>query len=130
MAKTISPVEGFRNPWTQGAYAYPEADTFAAALAGFKRKRKNVIFHMPNTGEAGERTCVVCLGRLNAAPAERTITHGRTTIHTGSATAGATPDKWSTWDYDAAGKRVGNGRHYTCSWNALMLNIFTTYDNM
>lgn len=128
MAQTISPVEGFRNPWTQGAYAYPEADTFAAALAGFKRKRKNVIFHMPNTGEAGERTCVVCHGPLNAVPLVREVSEGRTTIRTGQ--TNTSPDKWSTWDYDAAGKRVGNGRHYTCSWNALMLTIFTTYDNM
>lgn len=121
----------FRLPWTNGARAYPEADTFAAALDGFKRRRKGVMFDMKNSGEAGKRSCVVCSGRLDEVPVPTTITVGRTSIETGT-TSGATPtpDKWSTWDYDAKGKRVGNGRHYTCSWSALMLSIFTTYDRM
>lgn len=119
----------FRAPWQNGARAYFEADTFAAALDGFKRKRKGVMFHMTNAGEAGNHTCVVCGGRLNEVPQRREITHGRTTVVTGTTTgATPTPDRWSTWDYDAKGKRVGNGRHYLCSWNALMLDIFVTYD--
>jgi len=127
MARTISTVPGFRLPWTQGAYAYPEADTFAAALAGFKRRRKRVIFHMPNSGEAGMRKCVVCGGILGELPKERTIRSGRTETTTGPG-AHMTPDKHSTWTYDPQRKQVGNGMHYTCSWSALMLRIFVAYD--
>lgn len=127
---TATRIPGFRAPWQDGARAYPEADTFAAALTGFKRKRKGVIFHMTNTGEAGDRMCVVCSGTLREAPVQKKISQGRTTIHTGTTVTDVKPDRWSTWDYDAAGKRVGNGRHYTCSWSALMLQIFTTYDRM
>jgi hypothetical protein len=117
----------FRKPWENGAKAYPEADTFADALEGFKRRRKSVMFHMPNTGEAGEKICVVCNGRLADLPLEGEIKSGRTTVYTGGT---RTPDRWSTWDYSPKHKSVGNGRHYTCSWAALMLNIFVTYDSL
>lgn len=115
----------FRKPWQDGAHAYPEADTFADALEGFKRKRKSVMFHMPNTGEAGDKKCVVCGGTLRDLPLDREISSGRTTVYTGGAPK---PDRWSTWDYSPSRKSVGNGRHYTCSWAALMLQIFVTYD--
>lgn len=115
----------FRKPWENGAYGYPEADTFADALEGFKRRRKSVMFHMPNTGEAGDHKCVVCGGTLRDLPLDREISHGRTTVYTGGAHK---PDRWSTWDYSPSRKSVGNGRHYTCSWSALMLQIFVTYD--
>lgn len=106
MMKTTM-IPEFRLPWTYGAKAYPEADTFAAAREGFKRRRKTVIFHMTNDGEAGDRLCVVC-GIALREPSE-----GRDR-----------PDLHSTWDYSPEHKAVGNGRHYICSWTALMNRIF------
>ena len=100
---TVVDKPAFRLPWHDGAKAYPEADTFAAAKEGLKRRRKSLIFHMTNTGEAGNSTCVVC-ARLLSEPAE-----GSTKI-----------DPWSTWDYSPATKNVRNGRHYICSWGSLM----------
>ena len=33
----------YRQPWTHGAKAYPQADTFDALRDGTKRKRKSLI---------------------------------------------------------------------------------------
>lgn len=100
----------FRKPWTNGAYAYFEADTFAAAREGFKRKRKSLIFHMSNDGEAGDRKCVTCGGTLREA-----------SLLPGSS---GSPDRWSTWTYSPERKAVGNGQHYVCSWQSLLNRIF------
>ena len=121
MPHTPSPVEGFRLPWTEGARAYPEADTFAAAREGFKRRRKSVMFHMPNSGEAGTRTCVTCGGSL-AEPALAFKRDLPNDTHLESP-AGKSPDKWSTWYYDPARKAVVGGQHYICSWSMLLGHI-------
>ncbi len=124
MTKTASTIEGFRKPWTQGAYAYPEADTFAAALLGFAKKRKGEIFHMTNSGEAGRQLCVVCGRRLDDVYP----------TNPGEA-LGTKIDTWSTWTLrvskDKNGKtvrQVGNGMHYGCSWSNLFSRIFKLAD--
>lgn len=94
----------FRKPWEHGAKAYFEADSFAAALEGFRRKRKAQIFHMANGGEAGEQDCARCGVKLKEA-AE------------GSEFSKAT--RWSTWHYDPKQKAVVGGFHYECSWSQL-----------
>lgn len=104
----------FRLPWTNGAHAYPEADTFEAARQGFKRRRKDVIFHMSNTGEAGKHACATC-GVLLSEPADA---NGGGFTRTGN--ADPTPDKWSTWTYRAKEKGFSGGQHYACSWSSLL----------
>lgn len=107
-------VTGFRSPWTAGARAYYEADTFEAAREGFKRKRKSIMFHMTNTGEAGDQTCIVC-GALLRDAEDRT----KTNVTGGT----ATPDRWSTWHYVPATKSIVGGMHYGCSWSVLLTAI-------
>lgn len=118
MTRTVSTVQGFRLPWTQGACAYPEADTFAAAKEGFKRRRKAVMFHMPNTGEAGDQDCAYCGGTLREPARAASKDHGNNTRSEQS--AAEKPDKWSTWYYVPASKSVVGGVHYMCSWSNLM----------
>lgn len=125
----------FFKPWEtvgdrRNVSAYHKADTFEDALKGFRRHRKRKIFHMPNTGEAGERHCVVCGAKLNALAAQGEIKSGRTTVAYGAQSGASRTDTNSTWTYDPARKAVGNGMHYGCSWSALMLNIFVTHDKM
>lgn len=120
----------FFKPWEtvdgrRNLGAYHVADTFEDALAGFKRKRKAIIFHMPNEGEAGDLPCVVCGGLLRDPNREASLRAGRTTSEGG---AGTKPDRFSTWTYDPRRKTVGNGMHYLCSWSALMLDIFVAWD--
>lgn len=49
---------GYREPWTGGAKAYPEADTIAALWAGTARKRKPLTVHVAHAALAG----VPCAG--------------------------------------------------------------------
>ena len=111
----------FRKPWENGAHAYPEADTFAAAREGFRRVRKGRMFHMPNTGEAGQESCAYCHGKLAepALAAERG--HGNGTRSESSASASV--DRMSTWHYSAARKTIYGGQHYVCSWSNLLGDI-------
>lgn len=113
MPHTASPIEGFRNPWTQGAKAYYEADTFAAAKEGFRRKRKPIIFHMPNPSEASVRPCVTCGVPLGDAYAHNP---GQSSEFTAS-------DKNSTWHYDPRTKEIFGGQHYYCSWLTLLTAV-------
>lgn len=108
----------FRAPWTHGAAAYFEADTFDAAREGFKRKRKPVLFHMPNTGEAGDKPCVHCGGLLREPARAVTRAHGNGVRS--EQDAAKTPDKWSSWYYDPKSKSIVGGRHYICSWSSLL----------
>lgn len=121
MSRTASPVKGFRLPWTEGAHAYPEADTFAAAREGFKRRRKSVMFHMPNSGEAGTHKCVTCGGLLSEPALAFTRNMGNDTRV--ESPAGTKPDKHSTWYYDPTRKAVVGGQHYICSWSILLGRI-------
>lgn len=104
---------GFRKPWDGGAYAYPEADSFADAHEGFKRKRTSVLFHMPNTGEAGQELCASCGIKL-ADPYPVNAYNGRGQTST---------DKWSSWNWDAKRKAVTGGMHYGCSWGSLLTEL-------
>lgn len=96
----------FRTPWSHGARAYYEADTFQGALEGFKRKRKPLIFHMTNTGEAGDHDCAHCGNSLREAAVDSTSI-----------------SKHSTWTYDPKSKSIGGGVHYVCSWSQLFSDL-------
>jgi len=117
-------LDDFASPWSSGkdfrAYAYPTARTFAAALAGFKGKRKGVTFHMLNTGEAGAHDCVTCGGKLNAPAVEFTRAMGNNTRV--ESPAGEKVDQHSTWRY-VPGKGIAGGQHYICSWSMLLGQI-------
>lgn len=121
MPHTASPVKGFRLHWTEGAHAYPEADTFAAAKEGFKRRRKSVMFHMANSGEAGDQPCATCGGLLRE-PAREFTRQMPENVRVESP-AGTRPDKWSTWYYHPQTKSVIGGQHYLCSWSMLLGDI-------
>lgn len=111
----------FASPWSSGegfrAYAYPTARTFEAALTGFKGKRKSVMFHMLNTGEAGMHECIACGGKLNAPARAFTKDMGNNTRV--ESPAGTKCDEHSTWTY-YPGKGIGGGMHYVCSWSNLL----------
>lgn len=116
MDTTTTTRPAFRAPWTSGARAYFEADTFEAAKTGFKRKRKSLIFHMSNDNEAGEQACELCGNLLKEVPNMSRSGY----VSTGSV---QTPDKWSTWVYDPKTKSVIGGLHYGCSWSSLLGKI-------
>lgn len=103
--ETIRPA--FRKPWTFGAKAYAEADTFAALREGMKRARKTHMIHMPNTGEAGDQPCAGCGVALRD---QYAVNKGEVPSRT---------DEWSTWRYNPR-TRSAYGMHYYCSWGALM----------
>jgi hypothetical protein len=83
------------------------------------RRRNDVLFHMTNDGEAGDQKCVCCGGILREPPAGESSMLGAVPPK---------PDRWSTWDYQAKTKQVGNGRHYVCSWGALLTAVFKAAD--
>jgi hypothetical protein len=101
----------FRKPWENGARGYAEADTFAAAIEGYKRVRTVKMFHMTNSGEAGNQKCITCNRKLSD-PAHGTFKR----------------DEFSTWEYHPKFKKVGNGQHYICSWTTLFNEIFRQAD--
>jgi len=101
---------GFRKPWTKGAKAYHEADTFAALAEGARRMRKTFMLHMPNDGEAGTKPCASCGVALKDAYA----------VNPGEMPTKV--DKQSTWTYNPR-TRAAYGMHYYCSWGALMQRI-------
>jgi hypothetical protein len=111
----------FRDKWTHGAHAYPEADTFAAAKEGFKRRRKDVIFHMTNDGEPGDVECLFCNGKLREPALAASKDMGNDT--TVESPASTRADLHSTWSYNAKGKFVYGGMHYVCSWSNLLGKI-------
>lgn len=102
----------YRKEWTNGARAYPEADTFAGLKESMKRKRNTYMVHMPNSGEAGAEPCSCCgvnLGdpyRVNSDDAEPTAL-----------------DMQSTWTVNPKTK-TAFGQHYYCSWGSLMQEVF------
>lgn len=94
----------FRKPWTHGAKAYIEADTFAALAEGMKRMRKVQTVLMPNTGEAGDKPCAACGVSLKAASPNGSL------------------DKNSYWTYSPK-RRAAYGMHYECSWGAILQQV-------
>lgn len=102
----------FRKPWTNGAYAYPVADTFADLREGMKRKRKEQWVKMPNTGEAGDKPCSICGIKLRDPYPQ----------NAGTPMEFYKADDQSTWVYTPRTKSVV-GVHYGCSWNALLSAI-------
>lgn len=101
------PRPAFRKPWTHGAKAYPEADTFEALKESMKRKRKPYLVHMTNAGEAGEKPCASCGVPLRE-PYQVDPDSPKTRV-----------DDNSTWHVDPRSKRA-YGQHYYCSWGSLM----------
>jgi hypothetical protein len=99
---------GFRAPWTHGAYAYAQADTFADFREGMKRKRKQQWVMMPNDGEAGDRPCSLC-GVALRDPYVR---------NEGMSSEFYKADEQSTWIYYPSTK-TAVGMHYGCSWGAI-----------
>jgi hypothetical protein len=98
----------YRKPWTNGAHAYPVADTFADFREGMKRKRKEQWVLMPNTGEAGARPCSRCgIALRDPYP------HNE-----GTPMEFYKADEKSTWIYTPRTKSAV-GIHYGCSWGAL-----------
>lgn len=104
----------FRKPWTHGAKAYIEADTFAALHEGMKRMRKVQIVHMPNSGEAGDAECASCGGRLRDASPKDAMGHGHI-------------DTYSVWHW-LPKQKAAYGEHYYCSWGSLMNRMFDLAD--
>lgn len=105
----------FRKPWTHGAKAYIEADTFEALREGMKRMRKSHLVHMPNSGEAGLQPCASC-GVLLREPY--------------AVNPGEEPrkiDEWSTWRWNPK-KKTAYGQHYYCSWGSLIGRMFDMHD--
>lgn len=100
----------FRKPWTHGAAAYTEADTFAAMYEGLKRTRKSRLVHMPNDGEAGDQPCAVCGIRL------------RDPYPVNPGEAATKVDRYSTWHYIPS-RKSARGAHYYCSWGALLSRL-------
>lgn len=107
----------FRKPWTHGAKAYFEADTFDALREGMKRMRKSHLVHMPNSGEAGLKPCATC-GIALGDPYEINRGTGFEHMHT---------DEWSTWTWLPREKKA-YGQHYYCSWSSLMTRLFDLAD--
>lgn len=113
---TTSTRPAFRKPWTHGAHAYAEADTFEAFAEGMKRKRVMQMVKMPNDGEAGLKPCIHCgIALRDPYP----VSKGSTQMHT---------DKKSTWTWIPK-RKVIYGEHYYCSWGALMQQILD-YEGM
>lgn len=105
----------FRKPWTHGARAYFEADTFDALREGMKRMRKSHMVHMPNAGEAGDMPCATC-GALLKEP--YAVNQGEAPSKT---------DEWSTWTW-LPKRKAAYGQHYYCSWATLMQDLFDLAD--
>lgn len=99
----------FRKPWTNGAYAYAIADTFADFREGMKRKRKDQWVKMPNAGEAGDHPCSLCGIALRDPYAN----------NKGTPMEFYKADEYSTWIYYPKTKSAV-GAHYGCSWGALL----------
>lgn len=122
--KTLG-IAGFASPWVTKpyvkAYAYPTALNFNDALKGFKGKRKSVIFHMLNRGEAGKHKCIYCGGKLNQPALAASKEHGNGVKSEGSAIT--TTDGHSTWTY-TPGKGITGGQHYACSWSNLLGSLY------
>ena len=97
----------YRQPWTHGAKAYPQADTFDALRDGTKRKRKSLIVHMPNSGEAGDVLCATC----GVALREKCPTSQLDKL-----------DERSIWTVSPRSK-TAYGQHYFCSWSSLFEQI-------
>ncbi len=109
----------FRAPWSYGAAAYFEADTFDAAREGFKRKRKGLMFHMPaQADDVRDVECAYCHGPLGEPARAASKDHGNNTRSEQSAATRV--DKWSTFYYVPADKSIRGGVHYQCSWSNLL----------
>lgn len=102
------PRPAFRKPWTHGARAYYEADTFAALRDGMKRSRKEHYVLMPNDGEAGLRPCATCGVAL------------RDPYQSGT-------DTQSVWTW-VPSRKAAYGQHSGCSWSSLIADLFDLAD--
>lgn len=102
---------GYREPWTGGAAAYPEADTLDALWAGVARKRRPLIVHVRHTG-LPEVPCARCGIHLDK---PYPVNPGDTDLVTderGFAYVDVDPTK---------GEAIP--RHYYCAWGATMSEV-------
>lgn len=114
MTATTTTRPAFRKPWTHGAKAYYEADTFDALREGMKRTRKSHLVHMPNSGEAGDVPCTSCGILLRDA---YPVNPGDTATRV---------DTYSTWTW-VPRRKGAYGQHYYCSWGTLMGQVLRLY---
>lgn len=78
-ARRTSSVRGFYLPWTQGARAYPEADSLAAARKGLARRRKDATIILRDKAVASGRIACSCCGEpITAETGNRTEYLART----------------------------------------------------
>ena len=89
-------VPGYREPWTDGAKAYPTADSIGAALAGMRRKRTRTMFHLSASSAYMAQPC---------AGGGRPLAEG------------TRPDGYATGHYLPRARTV-TLYHYACSWGA------------
>lgn len=104
---------GYREPWTHGAYAYPQADTLKDMWDGVRRKRKPLTVHVSHES-IGDTPCAACGHPLS----------GPYPVNPGDP-----PDKWTTdttgyayLDVDPRA-RIAVARHYYCAWGATMARV-------
>jgi len=101
----------YRAPWTHGAKAYPEADTFEALAAGIARKRKPLTVLVSHDA-CGDMPCAAC-GR--ALGGEYEVNPGAGDLRT---------DTLGRAYFDCNPRTgIAVGRHYYCAWGATMRNI-------
>lgn len=94
----------YREPWTNGAKAYPEADSMADLWRGVRRKRSPLTV-LVSHDTIGREPCAHC----GIALADPYAVHpGEPPTHTDSL-----PYAWV--DVDPR-KRVAVARHYYCAW--------------
>jgi hypothetical protein len=103
----------YREPWHDGAYAYPQADTLAALVDGTRRKRRPLTVHVAHAACEG-LTCAGCGYPLDAPYP----------VNPGDET-----DEWRTDDGGYAYVDVNpargtfTARHYYCAWGSTMRDV-------
>jgi hypothetical protein len=113
MTETLTDRPAYREPWTHGAYAYPQADTIDAAAHGVRRKRKPLTVHVAHSGLTG-RACDRCGNALDAPY---------------PVNADDPPDQWHTdrggYAYVDIDPHTGRYtiRHYYCAWTSTLAAV-------
>lgn len=100
----------YRPPWTNGAKAYQEADTWEALEQGMKRKRKVQWVSVP-TAILADIPCGVC-GTDCDQP--YLVNPTDTRLHT--------PPERTTIQFHPRNKTF-TASHYYCGWGALLIQI-------
>jgi hypothetical protein len=101
----------YREPWTSGAKAYPQADTMDDLWEGVRRKRKPLTVHVRHTGLAG----IPCAGCGLPLDGPYAVNAGEPATHV---------DRLG-YAYVDVKPRTGTAiaRHYYCAWGAVMADV-------